>query len=133
MNSSPTKVTFFQDGAPECPIVQISGTDFHRSRALLHAISQMRQRVAGSFGLHELAGFEGCLGPKLIFELSDSSVGVHRDPDRNEFACKLSYDGWTQVEDSLAPFCEGDSTDHSFQWLDESSDISLLYSPSGGW
>ena len=127
------KITFFPDGADECPLVQISGTDFQTSRELYHAIRGMRDRMAGSFGIHEVPGFENCTDPKLYLEISETSVGVQRIPDRNDFTCKLSYDGWIHVEDYLAPFCHREEADSGFQWLDETSDISLLYSPSGGW
>ena len=126
-------IEFIPDGADDCPLIQISGTDIQTSRELFHAIREMRERMTGSFGLHELPGFENCINPKFYFEVSETSVGIQRSGNGNQFTCKLSYDGWIRVEDLLAPFCQRSSATTGFQWLDESSEISLLYSPGGGW
>lgn len=127
------QIEFFPEGADDCPLIQISGTDFQTSRELFHAIREMRDRMAGSFGLHELPGFENCMHPKIYFEVSEISDGIQRSADGNQFTCKLTYDEWIRVENLLAPFCQRDSATTGFQWLDESSEISLLYSPGKGW
>lgn len=133
MNPPNPQVTFFPDGADDCPLIEISGTDFHTSRELYHAIRGIRDSMAGSFGLHELPGFEGCTHPKVYFEVSETNIGIQSSPDGDEFTCKLTYDGWICVEDSLASFCHRNSSTSGFQWLYDSDGISLLYSPSGGW
>ena len=126
-------INFIQDGSKDCPILQISGTDLQTSRELFHAIRTLRDSMAGSFIIHEVFGFENCKVPALTFEISHSDIGVQKARSGDGFTCTLSYDGWTRVEDFLAPFCSRLSSQNGFQWLDESSEISLLYSPCRAW
>lgn len=122
------KVDFFADGSEDCPILQISGTNLETSRELFHAIRPMRDSLVGSFALHEVQGFEDCGNPEFIFAMSGTDIGVERCPQTEGFRCSLSFEGWTLVEDLLASFCRRNSTATGYQWLNESSDISLLYS-----
>lgn len=126
------EVTFIESGAEDCPLVRISGTDFITSRELFHSIRNMRVKMAGAFAIHELPGFEMCQIPELTFEFGSRDLGVISTA-KNKFVCSLSYDGWIQVEDLLAPFCLRSDTSNGYQWLNESSEIALLYSPSGCW
>ena len=87
----------------------------------------------GSLKIHEVQGFERCLNPRLTFEFSAADLGVQRSATGDGFRCALSYDGWIRVEDLLAPFCRRGTAPTGFQWLDDTSDISLLFSPGGGW
>ena len=127
------QIKFISDGARDCPFLQIAGTDFHGARELFHTIRGMRDRMTGSFNLNEVHGFENCKAPSLSFEVTETDQGIVRLSDEDHFRCLLSYDGWIKVEDLLAPFCRRDSGVTGFQWLDDSSEISLLFSPSGGW
>ena len=127
------QIEFIAEGSEDCPLLQISGSDLQSSRELFHAIRGMRDRMVGGFMMHDVPGFEECRRPELAFEITDSNLGVQRSSGGGGFRWALSYDGWTQVEDFLAPFCCHDSSMPGFQWLDESSDISVLFSPGGGW
>lgn len=133
MPSEGPRIEFIADGSDDCPILQIFGADLQSARELFHSIRVLRDRMAGSFMIHGVQGFEKCRNPELTLEVSDTDVGVQRLPNGDGFRCALSYDGWIRVEDFLAPFCRHDSATTGFQWLDESSDISLLFSPGGGW
>lgn len=127
------KIEFIPDGSDDCPILQISGTDFQTSRELFHAVRSMRDSMAGSFMICDVQGFEGCRSPELEFEIAETNIGVQWLPNKGRFRCALSYEGWTSFEDLLAPFCQRDSSSTGFQWLDESGEIALLFSPNGGW
>ena len=133
MPSDGPKIEFIADGSDDCPILQFSGTDLETSRELFHEIRALRDRMAGSFLIHEVQGFENCRNPELTLEVSEADLGVQRSATGDGFRCALSYDGWIRVEDLLAPFCRRHSSATGIQWLDESSDISLLFSPGGGW
>ena len=86
-----------------------------------------------SFILHEVPGFEMSKKPELVFEIADSNFGVRKSSEGNRFIWTLPRNGWTRVEDLLAPFFSRDLPGASFQWLDESGEISVLFSPAGGW
>ena len=133
MSSDNPHIEFIPDGWEDCPILMISGTGLEASRELFHEIRALRDRMAGSFLIHEVLGFEDCRNPELTLEVSDADFGVQRSATGDGFRCALSYDGWIRVEDLLAPFCRRHSSATGFQWLNESSEISLLFSPCGGW
>ena len=133
MPSDGPKIKFIAEGSDYCPILQISGTDLETSRELFHEIRALRDGMAGSFLIHEVLGFEECRNPELTLAFAEADRGVQRSSTGDGYTCALSYDGWARVEDFLAPFCRRHSSTTAFQWLDESSDISLLFSPGGGW
>lgn len=133
MPSDGPKIELIADGSDDCPILLISGTDLETSRELLHKIRALRNRIAGSLLIHDVQGFENCRNPELRLEVSEADLGVQRSATGDGYRCALSYDAWIRVENLLAPFCRRDASATGFQWLDESSDISLLFSPEGGW
>ena len=127
------QIELIEDGSNECPLIQISGTDFQAARELFHAIRGMRDKMAGSFVLHDVPGFENCTDPELQLTISEDNDGIQNLAGGRTYECRLSYDGWRRVEDLLAPFCQRNSALQGFQWLDETSNISLLFSPNSGW
>lgn len=84
--------------------------------------------------LHNLNGFEMIDDLKLFVSLGSTDLGIKPLKERNSFHCILANETWAQVADLARPFCER-IEGVSFQWLDETSEISLLITTSdlGQW
>jgi len=130
---TPLKIDYIACGSENTPLLRIQGNDFQTARELYHAIRALRDSMGGSVNIHQLPGFVASEGLTLRFEYSDQSLGVSKHGDGNDFICQLSREGWIQVEDMLAPFCDRQFNRNGFQWLDESGDISFLFTTDGGW
>lgn len=119
---------FLPDGAPDCPILRLFGfqaAEIARLQALCLNLANGSARQAEVPA--ELVN--GC---RLTLSVGHMSQGVVRSDQHGLFECILTSERWEEAATMLAPFCR--SKDKScFQWLDETSEISLLVSQSGQW
>jgi hypothetical protein len=127
------RLEFLPDGSPDCPILRIFdfdsvGADFLRR----HVISLADGDLTVIF-VHEFTIVEAIDGCRLVLKASDADLGVVKISVDNEFECLLTEATWTQVAALMEPFCVPVDHRGTFQWLDETSDISFLFSPDGMW
>ncbi len=127
------RIDFFQDGAPECPILQLSGTGTELTTALADKIRSLGEGDIHQFALQQLIGFENCPGPAFYCRASNVDTGITNLEIDDAFACSLTRERWSQIFEWLRPFCSRSYKASAYQWLDESSDIAWLFSPNGGW
>ena len=130
--SSSLSIEYFAEGSADAPLVLIYGYDIPSARELFHAIRSLRDGREDSISVHTLPGYSGIQNLELIFQLKEKDEGVVLFGNL-QFACGLTSDGWDNVEARLAPFCDRYASPGSFQWLDTSSKISLLFSTDRGW
>ena len=82
--------------------------------------------------VHELPGFNRINGCKLTFSTSGKDIGV-KEIKHMDFICYLEPESWCHVSGQIKELT--DVKVEGYQWLDESSDISLLMSryETGAW
>lgn len=119
---------FLRDGAPDCPILRLFGfqaAEVSRLQALCFSLANGSARQA------EVPA-EPVNGCRLTLSVGRMSQGVVRSDQHGLFECILTSARWEEAAAMLAPFCQCEDKGR-FQWLDETSEISLLLSQSGQW
>ena len=115
------RTRYFQDGAPECPLVAL--VDFH-PKEIAGLQADILQLVEGKSSGVTLDG-----EVELMLQISERDLGVQtRD---SLFRCILRAETWENIIGLLEPFTEPEQS--GFQWLHESGDIRLLISNTGEW
>jgi hypothetical protein len=123
------KVDYIAAGSRDCPLVRISETTAEECRkltAVLHALSMGEVREGA---IHELSEHPGAVEARLVVKTGRRDIGIVQ-VGPNAFECTLKGTTWDNVAGLVEPFCGGNS---GFQWLDDSSGIRLLMSPTGEW
>jgi hypothetical protein len=125
-------IEYLKTGSEDCPLVRIYG-NIPRSAKILHHHTQMLcDGEVTIVKVHELPGFNSINGCKLTFSASDKDIGL-KEIKHMDFICYLLLESWCRVSGQIKELTgvkvEG------YQWLDESSDISLLISryETGAW
>lgn len=119
---------FLPDGAPDCPILRLFGfqvIEMHRLQALCFSLAN------GSARQVEMPA-EPVSGCRLTLSVGRFNKAIVRSDKHGRFECVLTSERWQEITAMLAPFC-GSEEEGRFQWLDETSEISLLLSQSGQW
>ncbi len=119
---------FLPDGALDCPILRLFGfqaAEIHRLMALCFCLANGSARQA------EVPA-EPVNGCRLTLSVGRFNKGVMRSDEHGRFECILTSERWEEAVAMLAPFCRRENGNR-FQWLDETSEISLLLSQSGQW
>ena len=123
------KIEYLKNGSPDCPLVRIYGENKEEWIQLKSSFSQLTQGHTSEVSIHHLKGFVSIDRCEVTAELGQRDIGI-TETDNNKFRCILTNDTWDNIEYLLTPFCNGKK---GFQWLDETSNISLLISTSGMW
>ena len=124
------KLEYIADGGHDTPLIRLY--DFGRAEAImlrglvldLHSGRRIRA------SLHDVGGIVPVGGCRLTFAVGSRDEGVIEQS--GEFTCSLTRDGWSRMADLMKPFCEHVEPNR-FQYLDESSGITLLLSVDGCW
>jgi hypothetical protein len=126
------KLEYIADGSPYCPLIRLyEFTDIETS-GLRTKIAELAQGSSISIALHDL-NFVTPIGDcELILIVADDDQGILASDSDSLFMCMLSQETWEQIAGLIESFCKSGGLS-GYQWLDETSDISLLLSPDGTW
>ncbi len=126
------KLDYLPDGSLDCPLIRLY--DFGTSEAvkLYVYFYNLANGSSIKLALHQLDFIESIDDCRLDFVVAGRDRGIIKTDIANQFICVLDQESWKSVEDLIEPFCR-DARSGYYQWLDETSDISLLFSPSGYW
>jgi hypothetical protein len=127
------RIEFIPDGSDDAPLILIWGYNIPASRELFHAFRALRDGTEQEIAIHRLPQFEGVGGVEMYAQISESDVGIEQRTRGLVFDWRLSDIGWQRVEGFLAPFCGRYAAPGPFQWLDESSKVSVIFSTGRGW
>ena len=127
------KLEYLSDGSPECPLVRIYDFDSVAAEFLRRHIVGLTEGSLTVVAVHEFSTVQPIGGCQLLFKINDVDRGVIQLGTTTEFECLLTRTSWRQVAGLMEPFCTPVGHPGSHQWLDETSDISLLFSPDGQW
>jgi len=130
------KIEYLHDGSSDCPLIRIYGNEPTLVKNLVDIFDRLSEGDRETVALHNLNGFEVIDNLKLFVSLGNKNLGIKPLKERNSFHCILVNETWAQVADLARPFCKRIEDDRiCFQWLDETSEISLLITTSdlGQW
>jgi hypothetical protein len=127
------KIEFLKDGSIDCPLIRIFGNEPASAAQLASAFRRLAKRKTDVIAIHEMPGFQPIGGCKLFVRINSEDKGV-QSLNTSTFECLLTSDSWGRVAELVDPFTEQLEGDRH-QWLDETSEISLLISSSelGKW
>jgi hypothetical protein len=126
------KLEYLPDGSPDCPLVRIYQFGSADARDLKDLFLALAGGALGQIALHELSSVESVDGCQLSFIVSQRDEGVIPVPEPPQFVCRLVSSTWKQVAERTEPFCQ-EARPRTYQWVDETSNISILLSPDGFW
>ena len=126
------KLEYIADGSPYCPLIRLyEFTDIEAS-GLRTKVAELAQGSSISIALHDL-NFVTPIGDcELILIVADDDQGILASDSDSLFMCMLSQETWEQIAGLIESFSKSGGLS-GYQWLDETSDISLLLSPDGSW
>jgi hypothetical protein len=128
------KIEYLETGSSDCPLIRIFGDDSVGANNLYEALMQLARNEVKEVRIHDLPGISPVEGCNLLARIGDVNTGINITSMANVFECILTNESWLQVAELIQPFCSSlDGNRH--QWLDETSDISLLVTNSvnGEW
>ena len=125
------KIEFLPEGSEVCPLIRLFDFDPSEAKRLVGIFTQLADGSLQSVVLTETSGFEPIAGCCLVLRVGEKNHGILAK-GIGSFECILEKSQWEQVVGLAEPFCSS-STRGNFQWLDETSSISLLISPTGCW
>ena len=126
------KLEYLPDGSLDCPLIRLYEFTETEAANLLAKIAELAQGSKISVALHDLSFITPIDNCELILITADNDQGILPSDDANLFMCMLNTESWKQIVGLIDPFCSPAGS-KGFKWLDETSDISLLLSPSGKW
>lgn len=126
------KIEFLPDGSPDCPLIRLYDFDTLQARRLQELILSLVEGTTTEVLLHEALWVRSVNLCGLVLQVLEGNQGVVQGSASRSFSCRLNRLSWQTIADLISPFCEH-SEAGTYQWLDETSAISLLLSPSGSW
>jgi hypothetical protein len=96
-------------------------------------IDQMTRGRINEVVVHEHALINPIDNAHLVLKMGPRDEGIHYDQENKEFVCVLTKSSYENMSQLIVSFAEHALEMEGFEWLDETSDISLLISPSKRW
>ena len=125
------KIEFLPEGSSDCPLIRLFDFEPSGGKRLVGILSQLASGSLQSVALTEIPDFEPVAGCCLVLRVGEKNHGILAKGS-GSFECIFEPSRWGQVVGLTEPFCSSSARDN-FQWLDETSSISLLISPTGRW
>jgi len=126
------RLEYLPDGSLDCPLIRLYDFDAAAATRLLRLVISLSDGSVGRIILDERQEITVVDGCKLALVAAGSDYGVVKMESSNQFECVLTPASWANVAGLIEPFCEPGAS-NGFQWLDETSGISLLLSVDGLW
>jgi len=131
--SNEMKIEYIPDGSSDCPLIILYGYEPDVTSRLRGAVLALAEGKVKSVSIHEIDGFDPVDALRLTAIASKRSHGVLPGDADNDFRWELTPTWWSNVEGLLSPFCTTDEWRNGHQWLDETSNISVLVSAGRAW
>ena len=122
---------FLPDGSIDCPLLIFSPSVPGEAEQLyqaLRGIISVSETLVDIDALPFISPVDGC---KLSAQVGEQNLGLVLSDTKNHFNWKLTRQSWKDVLGLLYPFTLQDRHDDRYtryQWLDETSNISVLIS-----
>jgi hypothetical protein len=125
------KIEYLPTGSDDCPLIRLYEFGHPEVEQLLASVDLLAKGQVVEMSLHEAPYVESVDGCRLYLKTGKKDIGVVETGD-NSFDWILTDEGWDDLVWLARPFLDG-ILHNRFQWLDERTDISVLFSPDGGW
>jgi hypothetical protein len=125
------KLQFLADGSPDCQLIRLYEFQVDEVGRLKDLFDSLANGSRTEISLHEQKDIEAVDGCKLDLRVSQRNAGIFQK-ERLTFECRLTEARWSDVASLVEPLCES-ARAHTYQWLNEDGQISLLLSPTGTW
>lgn len=125
------KLEYLPDGSDDCPLSRVYDFDPNQALELQRLVECLADGSRDNLSVHELPFVTSVDDCQLVFNVGERDLGI-ANINRNRFSCLLTRASWENIVGLMGPFCIPE-TSNGFQWLDETSEISLLLSPDGLW
>ena len=124
------KIEFVKDSS-NGPFIRLF--DFSNAEVLevKKLVDQLAKGTIESLDVHKHANINPIDNCHLTLKIGNESKGISSLGGQNDFVCELNKAGFENMSGLLASFALHPVEKEGFQWLDETSEISLLISPSG--
>jgi hypothetical protein len=96
-------------------------------------LDQMTEGRVEVLPLHEHAHVNPLDNCHLTLRVGNSDQGILYKPDQSQFECVLTRSKFENMSQLLESFALHPVEKEGYEWLDETSDIALLISPSSRW
>ena len=124
---------FLPDGSIDCPLLILSPSIPEEAENLYQALTNLVSDNNAIVDVHALPFISPVGGCRLSAQVIDEDIGaVLIENTKNHFTWQLTCQAWEFVLTLLEPFMEPDCSS-GYQWLDETSPISVLISTGGRW
>lgn len=124
------KLEYIADRDVDTPLIRLYNFDSDEAVELYRLVSDLSAGRREHVALHGTRGFEAVDGCRLVLRVGSRDEGVVRLDDG--FLCTLTPTTWQEVAERVQPFSER-ANHNAFQYLDDTSEITLLLSVDGGW
>ena len=128
------RLEYLPQGSQDCPLIRIYGGDLSTVAHLLKAFSRLACGETRECAIHDLPGIESVSGCQVFARVGKKDKGIILLKGPSTFDWVLKRETWLQVEGLAEPFTQP-ATARLHQWLDESSEISMLITnaENGAW
>lgn len=129
------KIEMIKEGSSDCPLIRIYHFSIDEILEFMADINDLIKRKISVLDISNLRGVDAINDLRLSFELYKEDKGLV-SIGKNAYKLILTEDSFISMTEKLEGFCrenESERNDAVYQWLDETSEISLLLSPSGFW
>lgn len=126
------KLEYIADGSPYCPLIRLYEFADIETAGLRTKVAELAQGSSISIALHDLNFVTPIDDCELVLIVADDDQGILASDSDSLFMCMLSQKTWEQIAGLIESFSKSGGLS-GYQWLDETSDISLLLSPDGSW
>lgn len=128
------RMEYLPAGSPDCPLIRLYAFSADEAAWLSDLCAALASGETHTIALHEQPQIEPVAAMQLMLTRGDRDQGIQKTADPAAFQLVLTDEGWLDVAGRIAPFTHADERGgESFQWLDETGEVSLLLSPSGRW
>jgi hypothetical protein len=117
---------------PDYPLIRLYAFTCEDVMRLHAKVTQLADGRADSAEVHAIPKVESVGGCLLTLKNGPKDRGVAPVSQPADLECVLRQHMWEQVAGLIEPFCRSAQLDH-YQWLDKTSEISLLLSVTGTW
>jgi len=124
------KLQYIANGAQDTPLIRIYEFDAVQAHLLRKAVTALAAGTSNELRLHTLDGVESVGGCRLTCAVDKRDIGV--TDDGGGYRCVLTRESWAQVAGLIEPFCDY-AQPGTFQYLDQTSNITLVLTVDGGW
>jgi hypothetical protein len=123
------QIDYLKEGNEDCPLLRLSNGNHEDYVKLVKNISDLIENRRKSILVNDVEGI-ATQGLTLEFVLGKENLGII-EFDPKHFKCILNNEKWHKVRALLQGFIE--NSKNQYQWLDETSNISLLVTDDGKW